>query len=221
MDQDAVIAGQGFQQGPGPFTAGTFSGSYGLNVRHVVPNGSGEARQNGTGPTAADGAGNLAGFVDLNGPGSDLPLSGNFTSSSNGVFTGHPSRPRYLFYPRRAPLRLLSGGRLRERCFIETDNAQLTIGIPGASIELGIREFLAGPFIQRSDHNPCPWFAHRDLPRERNCGEGGDLSPRLKRRALLSENFPPRQGRPFPPQESCGVCWVLLGEPRHKGPRNL
>jgi len=127
MDQDAVIAGQGFQQGPGPFTAGTFSGSYGLNVRHVVPNGSGEARQNGTGPTAADGAGNLAGFVDLNGPGSDLPLSGNFTSSSNGVFTGTlagldtsstPAVHHFAYY-------LVDASRA---VLIETDNAQLTIG---------------------------------------------------------------------------------------------
>src|SRR5882762_9151639 len=127
MDQDAVIAGQGFQQGPGPFTATTFSGSYGLDVQHVVPNGSGEARQNGTGPIAANGAGNLAGHVDLNGPGSDLPLSGNFTSSSNGVFTGTlagldtsstPAVHLFAYY-------LVDASRA---VLIETDNAQLTIG---------------------------------------------------------------------------------------------
>ena len=126
MDQDTVIAGQGFQQGPGPFTAGTFSGSYGLNLEHVVPNGSGEARQNGTGPTTADGAGNLAGFVDLNGR-SDLPLSGNFTSSSTGVFTGTlagldtsstPAVHHFAYY-------LVDASRA---VLIETDNAQLTIG---------------------------------------------------------------------------------------------
>jgi hypothetical protein len=127
MDQDAVIAGQGFQQGPGPFTAGTFSGSYGLNVQHIVPNGSGEARQDGTGPTTADGAGSLAGFVDLNGPGSDLPLSGNFTSSSNGVFTGTlagldtsstPAMHHFAYYMVDASRAVL----------IETDKAQLTVG---------------------------------------------------------------------------------------------
>jgi hypothetical protein len=127
MDQDAVMAGQGFQQGPGPFTAGTFSGSYGLNVRHVVPNGSVEARQNGTGPATADGAGNLAGFVDLYGPGSDLPLSGNFTSSSNGVLTGTlagldtsstPAVHHFACY-------LVDASRA---VLIETDNAQLTLG---------------------------------------------------------------------------------------------
>ena len=127
MDQDAVIAGEGFQQGPGPFTAGTLSGSYGLNVRHVVPNGGGEARQNGTGPIRADGAGKLAGFVDLNGPGSDLPLGGNFSSSSNGVFTGAlagldtsstPAVHHFAYY-------LVDASRA---VLIETDNAQLTIG---------------------------------------------------------------------------------------------
>jgi hypothetical protein len=128
MDEDTVIAGEGFQQGPRPFTAGTFSGSYGLNVQHVVPNGSGEARQNGTGPTTADGAVNLAGFVDLNGPGSNLPLSGNFTPSSNGVFTGTlagfdtsspPAVHHFAYY-------LVDASRA---VLIETDNAQLTIGI--------------------------------------------------------------------------------------------
>jgi hypothetical protein len=128
MDQDAVIVGQGFQQtGSGPFTAGSFSGSYGLNVLHVVPNGSGEARQNGTGPITADGAGNLGGFVDLNGPGSDLPLSSNFASSSNGVFTGTlvgldtssmPAVHHFAFY-------LVDASRA---VLIETDNAQLTLG---------------------------------------------------------------------------------------------
>jgi hypothetical protein len=127
MDEDTVVAGQGFRQTPGPFTAGTFSGSYGLNVQHVVPNGSGETRQNGTGPTTADGAGNLAGFVDLNGSGSDLPLSGNFTSSSNGVFTGTlagldtsstPAVHHFAYY-------LVDASRA---VLIETDNAQLTIG---------------------------------------------------------------------------------------------
>jgi hypothetical protein len=128
MDQDTVIAGQGFQQtGTGAFTAGSFSGSYALNVRHVVPNGGGEARQNGTGPITADGAGNLAGFVDLNGPGSDLPLSGNFTSSSNGVFTGTlagldtsstPAVHHFAYY-------LVDASRA---VLIETDNAQVTLG---------------------------------------------------------------------------------------------
>jgi len=127
MDEDTVIAGQGFQQGPGPFTAGTFSGSYGLNVQHVVPNGSGEARQNGTGPITADGVGNLAGFMDLNGPGSDLPLSGNFISSSNGVFTGTlagldpsstPAVHHFAYY-------LVDASRA---VLIETDNTQLNLG---------------------------------------------------------------------------------------------
>jgi len=128
MDQDDVIAGQGFQQtGSGPFTASSFSGSYGLNLRHVVPGGSGEARQDGTGPITADGVGNLAGFVDLNGPGSDLPLGGNFTSGSNGVFTGTlagldisstPAMHHFAYY-------LVDASRA---VLIETDNAQLTLG---------------------------------------------------------------------------------------------
>jgi hypothetical protein len=127
MDEDTVIAGEGFRQTPGPFTAGTFSGSYGLNLHHVMPNGSDEVRQNGTGPITADGASNLVGFVDLNGVGSNLPLSGDFTSSSNGVFTGTlagldtsstPAVHHFAYY-------LVDASR---GVLIETDNAQLTIG---------------------------------------------------------------------------------------------
>jgi hypothetical protein len=131
MDQDAVISGEGFQQAAGPFDFSSFSGTYALNVRHVVPNGGAETRQNGTGPLTADGANSLAGFFDLNqNPGlnsSNLPLSGNFIASADGVFTGtlagldtSPNPPvhnfaYYLVSPSQAVL-------------IETDNAQLTLG---------------------------------------------------------------------------------------------
>jgi hypothetical protein len=65
--------------------------------------------------------------VDLNGPGSDLPLGGNFSSSSNGVFTGTlagldtsstPAVHHFAYY-------LVDASRA---VLIETDNAQLTIG---------------------------------------------------------------------------------------------
>jgi hypothetical protein len=127
MDEDTVIAGEGFRQTPGPFTAGTFGGAYGLNLHHVMPNGSDEVRQNGTGPITADGASNLVEFVDLNGVGSNLSLSGDFTSSSNGVFTGTlagldtsstPAVHHFAYY-------LVDASR---GVLIETDNAQLTIG---------------------------------------------------------------------------------------------
>jgi hypothetical protein len=131
MDQDEVIAGEGFQQTGGPFNFNSFSGTYALNVRHVVPNGSIETRENGAGPLTADGAGNLAGFLDLNqagGPNAfNLALNGTFTGSATGVFIGtiagldtSPSPPvhnfaYYLVSPSQAVL-------------IETDNAQLTLG---------------------------------------------------------------------------------------------
>jgi hypothetical protein len=125
MDNDTVVAGTGFQQTAGPFGFNSFSGTYALNVRHVIPNGGSETHQDGDGPLTADGAGNLAGFVDL--ITSDLPLSGTFVASDNGVFTGtlagldtSMTAPvhnfaYYLISPTQAVL-------------IETDNGQLTLG---------------------------------------------------------------------------------------------
>jgi hypothetical protein len=131
MDQDEVIAGEGFQQTGGPFDFNSFSGTYALNVRHVVPNGSSETRENGAGPLTADGAGNLAGFLDLNqagGPNAfDLALNGTFTGSADGVFTGtlagldtstNPPVHNFAYY-------LVSPS---QAVLIETDSAQLTLG---------------------------------------------------------------------------------------------
>jgi hypothetical protein len=131
MDQDEVIAGEGFQQTGGPFDFSSFSGTYALNVRHVVPNGSTETRENGAGPLTADGAGNLAGFLDLNqagGPSAfNLALNGTFIDSASGVFTGtlagldtssNPPAHTFAYY-------LVSPS---QAVLIETDNAQLTLG---------------------------------------------------------------------------------------------
>jgi hypothetical protein len=132
MDQDAVITGQGFQQtGSGSFTANSFSGSYAFNVRRAVPSGSSETRQYGVGSLVADGAGNVTGFFDLNPAGgataSDLTLTGTFTASANGVFTGtlagfdtsqNPVARNFALY-------LVSPS---QAVLIETDNGQLTLG---------------------------------------------------------------------------------------------
>jgi hypothetical protein len=131
IDQGAVISGQGFQQTGGPFTANSLNGSYAMNVRHVVPNGSSETRQNSGGTVVADSFGDVAGFFDLGQAGgpnaNNLALTGNFTAGANGVFTGTlagldtsqtpavHSFVCYLVSPSQAVL-------------IETDSAQLTLG---------------------------------------------------------------------------------------------
>jgi len=86
MDADDVAAGVGFAQS-GTFNAATFTGSYGLSVTQVVAGN----EYDGVGPVVADGVGTLTGFVDLNKfmvPVVNLPLSGAFTASASGVFTG-------------------------------------------------------------------------------------------------------------------------------------
>ena len=45
MDHDTVVSGQGFQQTLVAPTTAAFSGSYVLNVRHVLPSGNAETRQ--------------------------------------------------------------------------------------------------------------------------------------------------------------------------------
>jgi hypothetical protein len=132
MDLDDIASGLGFQQtGSGSFTAASLRGSYGIDVGQVVPSGGIQHRQDGVGPVPADGVGTLgSGFVDLNQilwPTPNVVLSGNFTASSSGVFTGslsginvanNPNEGQFTYY-------LVDTSRV---VLIETDNKQLTLG---------------------------------------------------------------------------------------------
>jgi len=88
---DGIEGNAYLQSGGGAFTAGSFSGAYGLNVTGWDENIFGEL--DAVGPVTADGVGTFAGAVDLNwlfsaGPTyPDLPVSGTFTAAANGVFS--------------------------------------------------------------------------------------------------------------------------------------
>jgi hypothetical protein len=95
LDADDVLGGVGYQQGAGPFTAGSFSGPYGMDVTGWDTNYDGEF--DAVGPVVATGAGGtFAGTVDLNWLNfstapftvADAPVSGTFTSNADGIFTG-------------------------------------------------------------------------------------------------------------------------------------
>ncbi len=143
MDSTDVLAGPGFQQSGGGSFA--FSGPYAMGATGVDVNGLGPF--DAVGPQVADGVADIAGFSDVNwlnfdtGPFvvADETVSGSFTSSSNGVFSGGTmtgldlttctvftaasttdcTADAFSYY-----LYDATG----DNIMIETDNAQLTIG---------------------------------------------------------------------------------------------
>ncbi len=92
MDTNDVLAGYGFQQsGSGSFSASSFSGTYALDATGEDP---GLNELDAIGPIMADGSASLNAnqTVDLNsltfGQFTALPVTGAFSSSANGAFTG-------------------------------------------------------------------------------------------------------------------------------------
>jgi hypothetical protein len=87
-----VMGGVGYEQsGGGSFTAGSFNGSYALNISGYDFNNAVE--YDAVGPISADGVGSLSSSaIDLNWPSaaptSGLTVSGTFTSAASGVFPG-------------------------------------------------------------------------------------------------------------------------------------
>jgi hypothetical protein len=118
-DPAEMIAGQGFQQQTGAFSASSFSGSYGLSA----------APASAVGPVtvvAGSGSDTLSGFVDFGAGPADSALTGSVTAASNGIFTGTLTGLRvasdttagnFVFY-------LVDDTRV---IAIETDDAQLTL----------------------------------------------------------------------------------------------
>jgi hypothetical protein len=127
-DSTHVVAGSGYQQQAGTFSAGSFKGNYVLSAGGVDTS---ENEFGAVGVVTADGISAInPGFVDLNFfqtssaavPTPDVPLTGSFTSAPNGVFTGAINgfnvTANLTYY-------LIDSTRLFA---IETDTNQLTLG---------------------------------------------------------------------------------------------
>jgi hypothetical protein len=130
-DPADVIAGQGFQQQTGPFSAASFSGSYGLNAGEFGTYQFNPSEMaTALGPVAAaveNGSNTVTGFVDFGYGAADYPVSGTFSASANGVFTGTftgldgasvTAADNFVLY-------FVDNTRA---VMIETDNTQLTLG---------------------------------------------------------------------------------------------
>ncbi len=93
LDVNDVLGGLAYQQtGGGSFSAGSFNGTYAMNVGGAaVYEGTGYDF-NGVGPVTSGGAGTFSGSADLNWFFTefftDLTVNGAYTANSNGVFTG-------------------------------------------------------------------------------------------------------------------------------------
>ena len=142
MDASDWSAGLGYAQtGAGSFSAGSFSGSYALNVDQQDTASTTGFEYDGIGTVMADGTSSLTGFLDLNGilgtpltptPGTAGGVTGTFTANANGVFTGTitgidtvsaTTADKFTFYLIGAP----SGASVGV-IGIENDDEQLTLG---------------------------------------------------------------------------------------------
>ena len=125
MDADDELFGEAYEQS-GSFSAASFSGDYAMSIDSRS-----ESHETvGAGIVTADGKGSLTGSLDVNEDGTStasLPVTGTFTSASNGVFTGaltglNPSSPTtaadFTFY-------LVDNSHV---IAIETDGAQVILG---------------------------------------------------------------------------------------------
>jgi hypothetical protein len=124
-----MIAGLGFQQ-TGSLTAGSFSGSYGLNATEVASSLGTLGADASVGPVtvvAGSGANTLAGFVDFGNAASDSPIIGSVTAASSGILTGTLTglNPTSSATPNNFSFYLVDD---TQALMIETDNTQLTLG---------------------------------------------------------------------------------------------
>jgi len=94
MDALDAFAGLGYgQTGSGAFTASSFSGNYAMDVTQSDTDSIDVFEYDGVGTVNADGTSAFTGSLDLNidlvpTPGTAGGVTGTFTSSANGVFTG-------------------------------------------------------------------------------------------------------------------------------------
>ena len=131
-DSADIFNGQAFQQQTAPFTAASFSGTYGLSdSTYVTARNSGAlegALANGSiVATPGSSANTIAGFADLGNSNANFALSGSVTPNSTGILQGaiagfNPASPStagsFTLY-------LVDG---TQSVLIETDNVQLNLG---------------------------------------------------------------------------------------------
>ena len=89
---DNIFVGQAFQRQTAPFSAASFSGSYGLNASAYSLQTNGQQQWStvvgALTATANSTSTAVAGFADANSAPADFALAGSFTPASNGVFQG-------------------------------------------------------------------------------------------------------------------------------------
>lgn len=128
--QADIFAGQVFQQQSGAFTATSFSGTYGLNASLNALEFGVPILENAMGPvtvTSSAGGDSVAGFVDFGGTEApDYAISGSFTPSANGIFTGSLSGFDPLSASSPSPFTLYMVDHT-QGIAIETDRTQLTL----------------------------------------------------------------------------------------------
>ena len=131
-DTDDSFDGQGFLQQSTPFTAASFSGTYGLNASQFTPNivasGLQELPAIGTiTAIAGSGSDSVSGFADAGDGGADFAISGSVNIQQSGIFRGSltgldPGAPAT---PGSFTLYVVDGTRA---VLIETDGIALTLG---------------------------------------------------------------------------------------------
>jgi hypothetical protein len=130
-DTADIFAGQAFQQQTAAFTPASFIGNYGLNVTEFVSlNGDPNHPAATTGSIAADVSGQtntVAGFAETAGGPANFAISGAFTLSANGIFSGTLAgfHPASRTTAGNFTLYLVDG---TQGVLIETDNTQLALG---------------------------------------------------------------------------------------------
>lgn len=129
-DPTKVIAGRALQQQPGTLSASSFSGNYGLSVAQYGSFQYGLQTTTALGPITAAASGGVvtvSGIADFGYGVADYPLSGSFSSGTEGIFTGTftgldsssiTTADNFTIY-------FIDNTRA---AVIETDNAQLTLG---------------------------------------------------------------------------------------------
>jgi hypothetical protein len=130
-DTDDSFDGQAFQQQSAPFTAASFSGTYGLNLTRFSPNVGASSQQvpavgTITALAGSDGDG-VSGFADAADGGADFAVGGSATAQPSGIFAAALTGldPGALATPASFTLYVVDGTRA---LLIETDPLALTLG---------------------------------------------------------------------------------------------
>jgi hypothetical protein len=131
-DTADIFAGQAFQRQTAAFTPASFAGNYGFNTTAmpVSLNGIPTPPASTIGSFTAEagnGTSTVAGFADTTGQAANFAISGSFTPSANGIFSGTlvGFNPASRTTAGNFTLYLVDGS---QGVLIETDNMQLVLG---------------------------------------------------------------------------------------------